>query len=141
MSDRRGSSRSAGALGIRSAAALLALVLAGCSQEGKLVQTQLPVRGVGADFAIVTHSDTTATINARFKVLVHVQNACEAQHNVLVLRFIASNPVAYQITPEARYNADDKCSIDLSGPRDTVLTLNVNGLLFGKKGGPGLTSD
>jgi len=146
MSDRHPGTRATGALVGLAVAALYAivgaLVLTGCSQEGKLVQNQLPVKAVGADFAIIVHTDTTATINARFKVLVHVQNACEAQHNVLVLRLVGTAPPVYQITPEARYNADDKCALDLGGPRDTVLTLNVNGILFGKKGTTsGLSAD
>src|SRR5690242_15112110 len=102
---------------------LAALALAGCSQEGKLVQTPLPVNAVGADFAFVTHTDTTVVLNIRFKIDVHVANACESQHNVLALRLLGTDPVVYQISPSARYNADDKCTLDAAGPRDTVLTL------------------
>jgi hypothetical protein len=120
---------------------LVALSLAGCSQEGKLVQNPLPASGVGADFAFVTHTDTTVVLNIRFKIDVHVANACELQHNVLALRLLGTNPVVYEISPSARYNADDKCTLDTSGPRDTVLTLNVNGVPLGKADGAALTTD
>ncbi len=130
MSDRRPALLRAAAL---IAALAGALALAGCAQEGKLVQNPLPVNALATTFDLIAHTDTTATINARFKIQVHVVNGCEAQHSVIELRRIDGNPTIYQLLPQARYNADDKCVSDPPLVRDTVLTLDVNGLIFGKK--------
>jgi hypothetical protein len=114
------------------AALALAFALAGCAQEGKLIETPLPVTAVATDYDLIAHTDTTATINVRFKIVTHVKNPCESQHNVLELRRIDGTSIVYQIIPLARYNADDKCTQSPPGELDTALVLNVNGLIFGK---------
>src|SRR5689334_12277764 len=124
----------------RAAAALVALLavlaLAGCSQEGRLVQSPLPARGVAMEF-IETHRggarDTTqihtSVVYGRFKILVHASNPCEAANTTLQLRRF-DNPTLYEITPVARYNADDACVSRPPAVLDTAQTLKVNGVLM-----------
>lgn len=114
------------------------LALAGCSQEGKLIQTPLPVTAVATSYLPVTTAYLASgpvlnrIINVRFKIVVHAQNACEAQHAVLELQRIDTNPATYRITPVARYNADDACVSLAPGAFDTTLVLDVNGVIFGR---------
>lgn len=131
MSDRpAGRARARLALAVLACAA--AAVTVGCSQEGKLIQTPLPVHAVAADFQVTGVTDTTHTLNVRFKISVHVRNACEAQHALLQLQRIDGTPTVYRITPVARYAADDRCVQGTLGEVDTVITLNVNGLFLGR---------
>src|SRR5229473_5842287 len=94
-----------------------AVLLAGCSQEGKLIQTPLPVRGVALSYDVVRRTSLTDTVsvdsaivNVPFKILAHAANPCEAQHAVLELRRLGTPQLpVYDMSPLARYNADDKC--------------------------------
>src|SRR5690349_9199029 len=115
-----------------------ALGAAGCAQEGKLVETPLPTLAVATDFNVIAHTDTTAFITVRIKILTHVHNPCESQHNVLELHRIDATPPIYQVIPVARYNADDACVLQPAVERDSVLTLILTALPFGRKVNNGL---
>ena len=137
MSDRPAKGPRALVLALLALVASLAIV--GCAQEGKLIQVPLPVHAVAADFHIFAHTDTahTDTLNVRFKISVHVKNPCESEHVQLELHRQdpppgSSDPVFYEIIPVARYNADDRCVQNGVGELDTVITLNVNGLILGE---------
>jgi len=120
------------------AALVAVLALVGCSQEGKLVQAPLPVDAVAVSFLpvnvgrLVSGPIINRSINVRFKIVTHVANACEAQHALLELRAFGSPATAYQISPLARYNADDKCVQLVQAEGDTAYILDVNGVFFGK---------
>jgi hypothetical protein len=109
------------------------LLAAGCAQEGKLVDTPLPVNGVAWD--IVSVRDTTISsvitkvVDVNFKISVHAMSPCEAQRGLLELSRIGStaNPV-FSLRPVARYNLDDRCTANPPGESDTVLTLKVAAL-------------
>jgi hypothetical protein len=113
-----------------------AVLLAGCSQEGKLIQTPLPVRGVALEYDVVRRTDVTdttgidtTTINVPFKILLHAANPCEAKHPVLELRLLGVAPLlVYEMTPVARYNADDKCVLQTPTAVDTPIVLTVSTL-------------
>ena len=115
--------------------ALVASVLlaAGCAQEGKLIDTPLPVNGVSWD--IVSLRDTTISsvitkvVDVHFKISIHAESPCEAQRGLLELSRIgpASNSL-FSIRPVARYNLDDRCTAYAPGASDTVLTLTVSAL-------------
>jgi hypothetical protein len=113
-----------------------AVLLAGCSQEGKLIQVPLPVRGVALEYDYVRRTAPTDTtgidttiINVPFKILAHSANPCEAQHAVLELRLLGIAPLlVYDMSPVARYNADDKCVLQTPAPVDTPLVLTINTL-------------
>jgi len=113
--------------------ALVASVLlaAGCAQEGKLIDTPLPVNGIAWD--IVSLRDTTIStvitkvVDVHFKISVHAESPCEAQRGLLELSRTGSsiNPL-FVIQPIARYNLDDHCTQLAPGASDTVLTLTVS---------------
>jgi hypothetical protein len=115
--------------------ALVASVLlaAGCAQEGKLIDTPLPVNGVSWD--IVSIRDTTIStvitkvVDVHFKVSIHSESPCEAQRGLLELQRAGGsiNPI-FVIKPVARYNLDDPCTALGSGASDTVFTLTVTAL-------------
>jgi len=115
--------------------ALVASVLlaAGCAQEGKLIDTPLPVNGVSWD--IVSLRDTTISavitkvVDVHFKISIHAESPCEAQRGLLELRRGGSsiNPT-FIIMPVARYNLDDRCTAEAPGASDTVLTLTVSAI-------------
>jgi hypothetical protein len=102
------------------------LLAAGCSQEGKLIDAPLAVRGVAYD----QHEDSlTAFVrqySARFKVQAHAANPCEKKHVLLELSNLGTlaNPI-FVIRPVARYNADDACVNEPAGSSDTTVTLTV----------------
>ena len=106
------------------------LLAAGCAQEGKLVDTPLPVNGVAWD--IVSVRDTTISsvitkvVDVHFKISVHAASPCEAQRGLLELSRLGStvNPI-FSLRPVARYNLDDRCTTNPPGESDTVLTLTV----------------
>jgi hypothetical protein len=100
----------------------------GCSQEGKTVQTQLPVQGVAytAIFVDTLPSDTILTMNVRFKVQTQYFNGCEARGGIEI--HSETNPSLFVLTPLARYTVDEACNIGISG--DTVQTLNVNAIIM-----------
>jgi len=115
--------------------ALVASVLlaAGCAQEGKLIDTPLPVNSVSWD--IVSIRDTTIStvitkiVDVHFKISIHAESPCEAHRGLLELSRGGTtvNPT-FVITPVARYNLDDGCTTLTPGASDTVLTLNVTAL-------------
>jgi hypothetical protein len=103
----------------------------GCSQEGKTVQTQLPVQGVAYSPIAVfdtTVEDTirTVTMNVRFKVQTRYLNGCEARGGIEI--HSETNPSLLVMTPLARYTVDEACNVGISG--DTVQTLTVNAIIF-----------
>jgi hypothetical protein len=125
----------------RAAPALAALVLAlavaaGCSQEGKLIDTPLAVNGVAYEDSAIgdtnrVHGLGDSVISVLFKISVHANNPCELHNTLLELRREGSTvePV-FIIKPVARYNADDACNSAPPGSGDTVLTLRVFPLLM-----------
>ena len=126
MSDRR---RAAPAL----VALLVSVVLAaGCSQEGRLIDTPLPVNGVSFDRLAIRDTIISGVVtkffDIHFKVSIHAANPCERVSGLLELRREgpAIAPV-FIIRPVARYNADDRCANDPPGESDSVLTLSVVG--------------
>lgn len=112
--------------------ALAAASLAGCGQEGKTIQTDLPVLGVAYDATEVTATtDTTtgavtAVANVKFKVLTTYANGCEARGGLELRRENPAGPALFVITPLARYTADEECNIGAAG--DTLQTITVRGL-------------
>jgi hypothetical protein len=112
--------------------ALAVASLAGCGQEGKTIQTDLPVLGVAYDATVATVStDTTsgavtATANVKFKVLTTYANGCEARGGLELRRENPAAPFLYVITPLARYTADEECNIGAAG--DTLQTITVRSL-------------
>lgn len=119
--------------GVRALAlALPVLLLSGCGQEGKTIETTLPVLGVAYDAtsATVTAStlgDTlTAAVNLQFKILTTYTNGCEARGGLELRNEDLGGARLYVITPLARYTADESCNIGLSG--DTLQTLTVQSI-------------
>jgi len=117
--------------------ALVASVLlaAGCAQEGKLIDTPLPVNGVSWDIVTVSETADTVTVTriveVNFKISVHAESPCEAQRGLLELRNAGSSlSPLFTIRPVARYNLDDRCTALAPGASDTVLTLKVAPLTF-----------
>ena len=115
------------------AALLFAVLAQGCAQEGRLIETPLPVNGVAYDLSLVTPRDSVVLVNLRLKISVHVANACEARRGLLELRSLAPPPdTTFIIRPVARYNLDDPCTAVGGGPLDTVLTLTVTNLYIAR---------
>ena len=111
-------------------ALLLALLAAGCAQEGKLIDVPVAVRGVAYDELSIADTSTVAIFfSIRFKVQVHATNPCERRHVLLELSRTGStsNPV-YIIRPVARYNTDDACMSEAPGASDTTITLTINSI-------------
>ena len=132
MSDRRGGFAAVLAFSF----CALAAVVAGCSEEGKLIDVPLATRAVAYDqLNVVDTSATTVAFTARFKVLVHAANPCEARHVLLELsRTGPTSTPTYVIKPVARYNADD-AGVNLpAGESDTTITLTVNSLVIANQG-------
>ena len=110
--------------------------MAGCSQEGKLIDVPLSVRGVAYDERSIADTSTVAIFfTTRFKVQVHASNPCEAKHVLLELSRVGptSNPI-YVIRPVARYNADDACVNDPPGSSDTTVVLTINSVSVANAG-------
>lgn len=109
-------------------------IAAGCAQEGKLIDTPLPVNGVSYDLEFVRDTtqapalDTTMTVH--FKISVHAATPCEARRGLLELRRVGTTAApVYVLRPVARYNIGDACTALGTTPSDTVLTLTVTGLV------------
>jgi len=109
-----------------------AFALAGCAQEGKLIENHLPALGVAWNGTFLSRTgDSIFTVSStvRFKIPVHAANPCEALRSLIEIR--AEGPVTNTsliMTPLARYNADDACVAQGSTPLDTTLTLAVVGV-------------
>jgi len=104
------------------------LLMAGCAQEGKLIDVPLAVRGVAYDERSIADTSTVAIFfTTRFKVQVHAANPCEKKHVLLELSRVgpASAPI-YTIRPIARYNADDACVNEPAGTSDTTVVITIN---------------
>ncbi len=106
-----------------------ALGLAGCSQEGRTIQSEDIVHGVAWDVSdrdttVTLSGDTTWVMDLVLKVQIGIQNQCEAERSSLTLQLEGpvSSPL-FVVTPVARYQADDRCNVGAAG--DTVLTLVV----------------
>jgi hypothetical protein len=132
---RRGLLWRTSAVGLALAAAF---ALAGCAQEGKLIESDLPALGVAWNGTFLSRiqsvtntGDTiyTVTSTVRFKIPVHAANPCEALRSLIEIR--ADGPLTNTtliMTPLARYNADDACVAQGSTATDTTLTLAVVGV-------------
>jgi len=117
------------------ATAALAALAVGCGQEGKSVETVLPVQGLAYDapnVAIVSNTlgDTlVAIMNVKFKVQTTYANGCEARGGLQILTEGPEQAPLFVISPVSRYTADMDCNIGLAG--DTLQTIQVNGVRVG----------
>lgn len=113
---------------LATAAIAIAALAAGCSQEGRLIDTPLEVRAVAYDqVSVIDTSATSISFNTRFKILVHAASPCEAGHILLeVSRTGTTDNPLFVIRPIARYNADDPCTNQPVVASDTTMTLVVN---------------
>ena len=111
--------------------ALLVATAAGCGQEGKTVQTTLPVQGLAYDATSVTDTVITDTTGTRFSAVVDLKlkiqttyaNGCEARGGLELRVEGPTETPLFVIQPVARYTADEACNIGLSG--DTLQTLTI----------------
>ena len=115
--------------------ALSAALATGCGQEGKTIETALPVQGLAYDAQNVVVASNTlgdtvvAIMNVKFKIQNVFTNGCEARGG-LELRTEGSNEEPlFVITPVARYTADEDCNVGLSG--DTLQTIAISGVRVG----------
>jgi hypothetical protein len=140
------------ALVLAAAAFAAAVVLAGCSQEGKTVQNALPVPGIAYDVTkytarndtiivngVATDTFTTVVMDVRLKVQTVYRNGCEARGG-LELRLIgADTSRVYVVSPVARYTADEDCNVGASG--DTLQTITLKDLTVVRKLTAGIPGD
>jgi hypothetical protein len=112
--------------------ALAAALASGCGQEGKTIQSVLPVQGLAYDahpvaIASNTLGDTVvAVMGLNLKIQTTFANGCEARGG---LELVTEGPVeqpVYVLTPLARYTADEECNVGLAG--DTLQTILINGV-------------
>ena len=112
--------------------------IAGCSQEGRTIQSANLVQGVAwdvsqRDSSVSTTGDTTWTMDLVLKVQIGVRNGCDLEKSALQLSLEGpTNDPLFVVTPVTIYQADDRCNVGANG--DTVLTVIVNNVLVVNQG-------
>jgi hypothetical protein len=127
--------RAAGASALLALAVASMALFAGCAQEGKTVETALPVQGASWDAVAVGSSaidlvqpedSLLYTMDVKFKLQTVYTNGCEARGGLELRAEGQDASRLFIITPLARYTADEDCNVGMAG--DSLQTITVRGV-------------